>query len=238
MDNVLFSKLYLLLDEIESEVKSYEMVELELYSSIVQGRNNYLSKDFPLLLTLFPSLTNEEVGNLLILLKLFSAKYSQEKIDLVGTLPIAIPNVRKTIGVVRQLINEAKTHILITGYAISEYFNDIFDLVLARSEQGIQVDLYVDNNEQVSQFLKQFKGRNHKVNIYNYSGKGFSSLHAKLLVIDFQKAFVSSSNLSYNGIINNLEIGTLITGKKALSLTRIFDELYTQGYFKKLYTSN
>lgn len=234
MDNVLLSKLYLLLDEIETELKSYEMADLELYSSIIEGRKSSMSKDFPLLLTLFPSLSKEELANLLVLIKLLNSKYSQEKVDLVGTLPISNPNIRKTVGVVRQLLNEAKSHILITGYAISEYFNDIFDLVLVKNQQGIQVDLYVDDNEQVFQFLNQFKERSHQINIYNYEGKDFSSLHAKVLIVDYQKAFVSSANLSYNGIVNNLEIGVLIMGKKVATINQIFNELYSHGYFKRL----
>lgn len=234
LDNVLLSKLYLLLDEIEAEMKSYETTDLELYSSIIDGRKKSMSKDFPLLLTLFPSLSKEELANLLILIKLLNAKYSQEKVDLVGTLPISVGNIRRTVGVVRQLLNEAKSHILITGYAISEYFNDIFDLILIKSNQGIQVDLYVDDNHQVSQFLNQFKDNVHSINIFTYQGKDFSSLHAKVLIIDYQKAFVSSANLSYNGIVNNLELGTLITGKKVTTLNQIFDELYSQGYFKRL----
>jgi phosphatidylserine/phosphatidylglycerophosphate/cardiolipin synthase-like enzyme len=234
MDNVLLSKLYLILDEIESELKSYQMVDLELYNSIIKGRKNSMSKDFPLLLSLFPSLSKEDLINLLVLIKLLNAKYSQEKVDIVGTLPLSVANIRKTVGVVRQLLNEAKSHILITGYAISEYFNDIFDLILTKNRQGILVDLYVDNNEHVSQFLNQLKDKSHQINIYTYQGKDFSSLHAKVLIVDYQKAFVSSANLSYNGIVNNLEIGTLITGKKVTSLNQIFDELYSNGYFKRL----
>lgn len=234
MDNVLLSKFYLLLNEIEAEFKSYETTDIELYSSIIEGRKNSMSKDFPLLLTLFPSLSKEELSNLLVFIKLLSAKYSQDKVDIVGTLPISVTNVRKTVGVVRQLLNEARSHILITGYAISEYFADIFELVLVKNKNGVQVDLYVDDNQMVTQFIDQIKDKDHQLNIYTYQGKDFSSLHAKVIIVDYQKAFVSSANLSYNGIVNNLELGTLISGKKVTALTQIFEELNSQGYFKKL----
>lgn len=234
MDNVLLSKFYLLLNEIEAELKSYEMTEMELYSSILEGRKNSMSKDFPLLLTLFPSLSKDELANLLVFIKLLNTKYSQEKVDLVGTLPISLSNIRRTVGVVRQLLNEAQSHILITGYAISEYFNDIFNLVISQNNKGLKVDLYVDDNKHVSQFLNQIKDKAHSINIYTYQGNEYSSLHAKVIVVDYQKAFVSSANLSYNGIVNNLELGTLITGKKASALSQIFDELYSKGYFKRL----
>jgi phosphatidylserine/phosphatidylglycerophosphate/cardiolipin synthase-like enzyme len=235
MDNLLLSKLYLLLDDIESELKSYETTSLELYNSIIDGRQKGLSKEFPLLFNLFPSLSKEEVSNLLIFLKLFSSKYNQENVDIVGTLPIPMNNVRKTIGVVRQLLNEANSHILITGYAISDYFNDIFEIVLAKNKRGLKVDLYVDDNQRIVDFLNQFEDKEHQINIFKYQGKeSFSSLHAKVLIVDYQKAFVSSSNLSYNGIVNNLELGTLITGKKVKALNQIFEELLLQGYFQKI----
>lgn len=233
MDTVLLSKLYLLLDEIEAEMRSYETTNIELYSSLLEGRGNLLSKEFSLLLSLFPSISPEELDRMLVLIKLLTDRYNQNKIDIVGTLPIPISNVRRTVGVVRQLLNESKSHILLTGYAISEYFNDIFELVLAKSSQGIKVDLFVDNNQRVAGFLRQLEEKNHSINIYTYQGKDtYSSLHAKVLIVDYQKAFVSSSNLSYNGIMNNLELGTLITGKKVITLKQIFDELLIEGYFK------
>jgi hypothetical protein len=235
MDNALLSRLYLLLNEVQSELRSYELVDLNLYHQIIEGRKNNISNDFQILNTLFPSLTKEELANLLLFFKMLTTQYNQDKVDLVGTLPIPSPNVRKTVGVVRQLVNEANNHILLTGYAISEFFNDIFELVLMKNTQGVQVDLYVDDNQQVASFLNQFKPNEHQVRIYRYQGKEtFSSLHAKVMVVDYQKAFVSSANLSYNGIVNNLELGTLIEGKKVTVINQIFNELLSKGYFKRI----
>lgn len=59
-----------------------------------------------------------------------------------------------------------------------------------------------------------------------------ASLHAKTIIVDEEKIFISSANLSYHGLSSNIEIGTLITSKsKAKQLLSIFSELKRQKVF-------
>lgn len=53
---------------------------------------------------------------------------------------------------------------------------------------------------------------------------------------DNQKVFVSSSNLSYNGIVNNIEIGTLIEGRKKVdSIDDLFKKLKLKDMFVEIH---
>ena len=70
---------------------------------------------------------------------------------------------------------------------------------------------------------------------YKYQkNESLSSLHAKVIVVDNQKAFVSSSNLSYNGMVNNVEIGTIIRGAKVREIDNLFKQLIDNRYFIKI----
>ncbi|WP_412095434.1 phospholipase D-like domain-containing protein [Bacillus haynesii] len=62
----------------------------------------------------------------------------------------------------------------------------------------------------------------------------YSNLHAKIAVFDNKHALISSSNLSYNGIINNIEIGNLLHGEKVGELETLFEEMLERRLFKEL----
>lgn len=127
---------------------------------------------------------------------------------------------------------------MITGYSISEYSREIFESILRKSQRGIHVEIYINDDQNVSESLERFNCRPGKyLKIYRYMKKDekeFSALHAKVIVVDKRRAFISSSNLSYNGIINNIELGTLIKTKKAASIHKIFEVLTETGYFVEL----
>lgn len=59
-------------------------------------------------------------------------------------------------------------------------------------------------------------------------------MHAKIAVFDNKHALISSSNLSYNGIINNIEIGNLLHGEKVGELETLFEEMLERRLFKEL----
>jgi phosphatidylserine/phosphatidylglycerophosphate/cardiolipin synthase-like enzyme len=59
------------------------------------------------------------------------------------------------------------------------------------------------------------------LNIYDYNKNTkdkMAALHAKVIVIDSYKTFISSSNLSYHGIEGNIEMGTVIESFKKAEL--------------------
>lgn len=187
----------------------------------------------------FPSLTEEEVYNVIqMAVSLYNYKV-QENVELVITAPNSFKlKALKTSIVVHELINNAQKSITLTGYSISDYFAELLEELLDKSRKGVYVNLYVNDfagkQEQLDK-LEVYKGR--FLNIYDYN-KGtdkMAALHAKIIVVDGHKTFISSSNLSYHGLEGNIEMGVLINStKKACNVEELFKQLRTQKVFTKL----
>lgn len=187
----------------------------------------------------FPSLTEEEIYNVIqMAVSLYNYKV-QESVELVITAPNSFKlKALKTSIVVHELINNAQKSITLTGYSISDYFAELLEELLDKSRKGVYVNLYVNDfagkQEQLDK-LEVYKGR--FLNIYDYN-KGtdkMAALHAKIIVVDGHKTFISSSNLSYHGLEGNIEMGVLINStKKACNVEELFKQLRTQKVFTKL----
>lgn len=233
MENLSVTKLLVLYEEISCFLDTMISNEL-LISKVKLEENIHIVGRFQ---RLFPNLTSTEIYNILLMFNMEREKLrsKENKMELVGTFPTNIDsNLRQTISVVRQIILEAEMSILITGYSVSEFINEIIDILLVKSRQGINVQFFIDKGVDGQAFFDQ-KLRNANFKVYKYKkNETFSSLHAKVIITDNKKAFVSSSNLSYNGIVNNIEIGTLVTGEKVKSITSLFEKLVNRDLFFEL----
>jgi cardiolipin synthase len=64
------------------------------------------------------------------------------------------------------------------------------------------------------------------VNIKNFQGSDdIQQLHAKVIVVDRNKAVIGSANFSWNGMYGNYEIGLLLKGQHAWKLAKVIDVL-------------
>lgn len=187
----------------------------------------------------FPSLCEEEIYNVIqMAIGLYNYKV-QENVELVITAPNSFKlKALKTSIVVHDLINNAQRSITLTGYSISEYFAGLLEELLDKSRKGVYVNLYVNDfagkQEQLDK-LKLYKGRFLNIYDYNKGSDRMAALHAKILVVDGFKTFISSSNLSYHGLEGNIEMGVLIDShKKANNVEELFKQLRAQKVFTKL----
>ncbi len=187
----------------------------------------------------FPSLSEDEIYNVIqMAISLYNYKV-QESVELVITAPNSFKlKALKTSIVVHELINNAQKSITLTGYSISDYFAELLEELLDKSRKGVYVNLYVNDfagkQEQLDK-LEVYKGR--FLNIYDYNKRAdkMAALHAKIIVVDGHKTFISSSNLSYHGLEGNIEMGVLINStKKACNVEELFKQLRTQKVFTKL----
>lgn len=187
---------------------------------------------------LFPNLNDEEIKRLLLLLKLINDRCNENshKVEVVfsGVTGIDL-RIRETVGVIRQILSDASECIIMTGYAISSYFHQLGDLLRGKAGQGVKIELFVESsqNENLSYLLEYSNIENLKIYKYNSSSR-YSALHAKTIVVDHRIAFITSANLSYNGMINNIEIGALIEGRQVGNIVRLFEELKTRGFFESI----
>lgn len=164
---------------------------------------------------------------------------------------------RDTSVVVRELFREVENEILISTYAIYDG-KSVFQELVTRMQEKPKLrvrmlihigrdrgDLETSDAELLQQFALNFKQQHWPPNplpeVY-YDPRTLSkyfderaSLHAKCIVVDDQKAFVSSANFTEAAQKRNIEAGVLITNSQfARSLRMQFEVLITQGILKRV----
>ena len=187
----------------------------------------------------FSDCSEKEIIDILnICVRLYSAK-QVEHIELVLTAPdsykVKALRPRETLW---KLIEEAEKSLTITGYAVSEYFSDVSDVIIRKSQQGVYVRLYINDMEKQKPSLERLLAyRSRFLQLYEYQKQEediMAALHAKIIVSDARKSLVSSANLSYHGMQGNIEMGFLIeSSNKANQIEQILKEMVRMKKFIK-----
>jgi phosphatidylserine/phosphatidylglycerophosphate/cardiolipin synthase-like enzyme len=184
-----------------------------------------------------------------------SRPVADDLVDLVWTGPEA-PGIvnRDTSVVVRELFRNANESVLVAGYAVYQG-HVVFKELAERMEQrpGLQVQMFLDiqrphqcassPSELVRLFAERFTrqewpGRLLPSLYYDprslesdHARRG--SLHAKCVVVDRERAFVSSANFTEAAQTKNIEVGLLIRNPAtARQLADQFEGLATAGIVK------
>jgi hypothetical protein len=178
-------------------------------------------------------------------------------IDLVTTSPDAtrIAN-RDTGAVVSQLFREARSSVLVSGYAVHQG-RRVFQALAERMKEApeLEVRMFLDiqrgngdtsaPEELVRRFLSRFRTTEWPMGapipqIY-YDLRSLSldrnvraALHAKCVVVDEAELFVSSANFTEAAQQKNIEVGLLLHSTQiAGRLTEFFNNLAQSGFFLK-----
>lgn len=158
-----------------------------------------------------------------------------DNVSLVVTAPplFAIRN-RVTKVVVDEMLNNAKHSIIITGYSLSDYFKDLIDVIIKKSQEGVFVKFYVNNIESQKCFDRLCACKGRFLKIYNYpkNTDAMSALHAKVISVDQEETLITSANLSYHGQEGNIELGTHIVSK---DIAKQVENVFTQLLFAKVF---
>lgn len=183
----------------------------------------------------YPSLNDKEVSEIsLLCLSSLETKLS-DSISLAVTAPPSFSiNAKSTKNTVDDLLKSANKSILITGYSLSDYFDEMIDVIVQKSQKGVFVQFFINDidSQQNVDKLALYKGRFLK--IYNYAVKNdkMSALHAKVISVDSEKTFISSANLSYHGQEGNIELGTLIHSTQIANQVK---DIFTKLVFSKIF---
>ena len=162
---------------------------------------------------------------------------NKESIEIVTTTPLSFQiKGRKTQSVIEEILSSAKRSITFTGYSISEYFEYLLKMIDCKSRCGVNVNLFINDYETHKKILLDIYHKERQFfKVFKYSGNKedkMAALHAKTIIVDEEKIFISSANLSYHGLSGNIEIGVLIVSKnKAAQLLSLFAELKRQKIF-------
>ena len=168
--------------------------------------------------------------------------YSSKKIEhaeLVLTAPDSFRvKTLRTKDTMRNMIENTEKSLTITGYSISDYFAEMLDVIIKKSQQGVYVRIYVNDIEKQKEALDRLMSyRSRFLQIYEYQKQEYdkmAALHAKLIVSDVKKSLVSSANLSYHGMQGNIEMGFLIESHdKAKQIEEVMKEMVRMKVFGK-----
>lgn len=187
----------------------------------------------------FPNCSEEEILDIVnICMQLYSAK-KVEHAELVLTAPDSFRvKALRTKETLRELIGDTEKSLTITGYAVSDYFSDILDEIIRKSQQGVYVRLYANDMEKQKFSLKRVLAYKSKfLQVYEYQKQEedkMAALHAKIVVSDARRSLVSSANLSYHGMQGNIEMGFLIeSSEKAKQIEQVMKEMVRMKVFCK-----
>lgn len=182
----------------------------------------------------YPALSDQQASEICAMI-MASQESSNDIVSLVVTAqPSFSIRAKSTKNTVDTMIKGAKKSILITGYSLSDYFNDLVDTIIWKSQSGVFVEFFINNIDAQKNVekLSRYKGR--FLRIYNYTpgSDSMSALHAKVISVDGNETLITSANLSYHGQEGNVELGTLV---KSDQFAKQVKAVFTQLVFKKTF---
>ena len=182
----------------------------------------------------YPSLSEQEATEIFSMIS-SAAERNDDGAELIITAPPSFAlRAKPTKIVVNAMLSNAKSSILITGYSLSDYFSDLVDCVIQKSQEGVLVKFFVNDIESQNSFdrLCRYKGKFLKIYNYPKQEDKMSALHAKVISVDRQDTLITSANLSYHGQEGNIELGAKIHSE---DLARQVEDVFTRLVFKKTF---
>jgi phosphatidylserine/phosphatidylglycerophosphate/cardiolipin synthase-like enzyme len=123
----------------------------------------------------------------------------------------------KSYDAIKHLIDSAKEELFIVGYNFSFKHPDIQVLLKSienAAERKCRINFIVNRNEKnLKEIVNNWGEERYYLNIYFWKGSNieeYTSLHAKLVIVDQQKILLTSANFSYHGFMKNIETGVVI----------------------------
>jgi len=136
--------------------------------------------------------------------------------------------VRSIQSVIEEMLLEAEDEIIIAAYTISGNLKDFFQLLWKAAARGVKIKMIINQIEsqppEVRKTLSDMSAEFPHVQIYNYSDEA-CSLHMKVVAVDRKKALIGSANLTWKGMVENLELGVVVEGELAETVSRILENL-------------
>ena len=183
----------------------------------------------------YPKLSDKEAQEIHALVVAAASETDKSKASLVVTAPPSFAiRASSTKITVDSMISNAKSSILITGYSLSDYFSDMIDCLIRKSQSGVFVKFYVNHIEDQASFDKLCRYKGRFLKIYNYPKQDdkMSALHAKVISVDQKETLITSANLSYHGQEGNIELGTHIISPE---FARQVEDVFTRLLFSKVF---
>ncbi|TVK93753.1 hypothetical protein AYI83_17320 [Shewanella algae] len=171
-------------------------------------------------------LGNDEIAVALMAASATQVRVSNEQqVSLVWTGPeTPLVPTRQTKAVLLEIINKAQRTLWITSFVAYEV-PAIRDAIVKAAERGVDVRILLepstakggtvsfDSIAKAQSTLKKCKVFRWRPESNNTNSQGkLGAMHAKCVVSDAQRAFITSANISNAAIERNMELGVLVKG--------------------------
>ena len=180
------------------------------------------------------------------------AKHNTPAPELVWTGPEGHgATARDTAIVLRELFESARDQVILAGYSFRNATDVLAPLHRAMVDHGLSTTFFVNIEQAAILTSPPERHADHQLANFNTTiwpfgppyprvyydkralepGPPFASLHAKCVVVDGERAFVSSANFTLRGQERNIEVGVRIDNQQfALHLARQWLSLVEAGH--------
>jgi len=136
--------------------------------------------------------------------------------------------VRAFDAVIAGLLETARREIQIAIYRIDASALPLLDLLEQAAAREVRILILVsaleDQPAPVRERLESM-GRRPRVRVVDFRRAAGGLLHAKVVLVDRERAVIGSANLTWGGLVANHELGVLIEGPEAWEIGRLLDRL-------------
>ncbi|MHB9145734.1 MAG: DISARM system phospholipase D-like protein DrmC [Symbiobacteriia bacterium] len=156
------------------------------------------------------------------------------RLELVWTGPHSPANIqaRTTASVLREMIDGARNRILVVSYDLTQgngLSEGVIEALANAWARGCVVVMALHNDEENFNHVKQLWPAHlplpRLLRWVGVPGDRMAKLHAKLVVADARDLLITSANLTFHGLEQNIEIGVRIRGRFAADVDRHFGNL-------------
>ena len=131
---------------------------------------------------------------------------------------------------IEELMDSAEREIQIVIYSMTKNTGEFLNNLQSCLARGIHVTMIINRIEKkdkiIHKKLSQIDQKFPHFNLLNFQPENkYEDLHAKILVVDRNKALVGSANLSWSGLIGNHEIALVVPESVASKVAKLIDKL-------------
>lgn len=146
--------------------------------------------------------------------------------------PLIKWDVRSIQTVIEEMILDAEREILISVYTIGENPGDLLRLIEDAAARGIRIMMLINRMGDLKPALKEtfdrMLSKYPNLKIYSFDHEKYA-LHMKVFAVDRKKVLIGSANLTWKGLVENLELGVVVEGESAEKVSRLLEDLAASG---------
>lgn len=127
------------------------------------------------------------------------------------------------------MIVAARREIQIAAFVFTSSAVRVMDLLGEAAERGVSVLVILnrleDQPEAIRVRLDELSEQFHHFRVLSFSDESGGQLHAKVVVVDRERALIGSANLSWGGLVSNHEVAVIVHGDLGWRLAAVLDGL-------------